>query len=183
MGTIEIRMTTVNYDKLNEIAAEIDAWGRKNFPIRIPRMGVLEEIGELAHAFLKRAQGIRDMDKPELFLKATKDAVADCMVYLMHDMFIQNVQFEPDDFDELPDEPLGLDLAEDMQELFGEIASYAGDLLIDDTTVYGKLTHGMRLIAQHCEFDFMEAVESTWARVKTRDWKKNPSDAHTVAGD
>jgi NTP pyrophosphatase (non-canonical NTP hydrolase) len=173
-------MTKVNYDKLNEIASEIDTWGRKNFPVRIPRMGVLEEIGELAHAFLKRAQGIRDMDKPEIFLKATKDAVADCMIYLLHDMIINNIQFEGDDFDDLPDNALELEDAEEMQELFGELASYAGDLLIDDTAVYGKITHGLRLIAQHCEFDFEEAIESTWKRVQTRDWTKNPGNAHEL---
>jgi len=67
-----------------EIQAEQRAWARRNFgPGNSTHslLGVAEEAGELAHAHLKRAQGIRH-DAADYEAKA-KDAIGDIIIYLM----------------------------------------------------------------------------------------------------
>lgn len=61
-------------------------WQRENFgpqPLVNMALGVAEEAGELCHAVLKNAQGIRGMSDPEAFLEAAGDAIADTAIYLM----------------------------------------------------------------------------------------------------
>lgn len=60
------------------------AWSRKNFPLteaHEPLLGVVEEVGELAHAHLKARQKIRNNQDHE---EAGKDAVGDILIYLVH---------------------------------------------------------------------------------------------------
>lgn len=64
-----------------QIAKWAESWGRKA-DTRNLALGVCEEAGELAHCVLKREQGLRGMDKPEVFVPAAQDAVGDCLVYL-----------------------------------------------------------------------------------------------------
>jgi NTP pyrophosphatase (non-canonical NTP hydrolase) len=46
-----------------------------------PLLGIMEEVGELAHAHLKNEQGIRRMD-PDLAYVKKVDAVGDIIIYL-----------------------------------------------------------------------------------------------------
>jgi NTP pyrophosphatase (non-canonical NTP hydrolase) len=46
----------------------------------MPLLGIMEEIGELSHHYLKRAQGIRMSEDHE---EGIKDAVADIVIFLM----------------------------------------------------------------------------------------------------
>jgi len=70
-----------------KLQAEVHAWAKRNFgstdrdALRCT-LGVCEEAGELAHAILKRDQGIRGT-KEEHEAKA-RDAIGDIAVYLMH---------------------------------------------------------------------------------------------------
>lgn len=66
------------------IQAEQEAWSKRNFPNKKPYqpiLGASEEIGELAHAFLKMEQGIRGTR--EEHLHHMRDAVGDCVIFLM----------------------------------------------------------------------------------------------------
>ena len=48
---------------------------------------------------------------------------------------------------------------------------------VADTIIY---------LSDYCSargFDLQEIVESTWSKVRQRDWKKNPDGAHTGLGD
>ena len=68
---------------LNEIQAQIVEWRNRNFGPQEPwtqLMGVVEEVGELAHAHLKGHQGIRGTED---HVAAAQDAVGDIGVYLM----------------------------------------------------------------------------------------------------
>jgi NTP pyrophosphatase (non-canonical NTP hydrolase) len=69
---------------LRQAQSEQDAWSKRNFDNRKPYMAVLgaaEEVGELAHAYLKMEQGIRgDREK---HVANMKDAVGDCVIFLM----------------------------------------------------------------------------------------------------
>jgi len=91
-------MTTAGDDKaflgLPVIQDAVAAWSQKNFGDQVskvtgvslhslaPLLGIVEEVGELTHAVLKRHQGIRGMDVPEVYEKARDDALADILVYL-----------------------------------------------------------------------------------------------------
>ena len=68
---------------LTELQRELLIWQLYNFPDRNkwePIMGVSEEIGELAHAFLKRHQRIRGT--AEKHSADMQDAIGDIIVYL-----------------------------------------------------------------------------------------------------
>jgi len=69
---------------LRGIQQEQVEWVAHNFgtdrPAWHPLLGVQEEVGELSHAFLKRAQGIRVNEDHDA---AIKDAVADIVIYLL----------------------------------------------------------------------------------------------------
>lgn len=70
---------------LSDLQAEQKAWSEYNFPnsktYQHPYMGVVEEMGELSHSFLKQEQKIRGTWQ-EHEVNAM-DAVGDMMVYLM----------------------------------------------------------------------------------------------------
>ena len=99
---------------LGDVQKSQKPWVKHNFgnrPSWMPLIGVMEELGELAHAFLKKAQGIRGTAKEHDL--AIKDAVADIVIFLCDFCSSQGIDLE------------------------------------------------------------REVIE-TWAKVKTRDWKKNP---------
>ena len=67
---------------LRELQKEQTIWVRRNFPGRKnyhPLLGVVEELGELAHAHLKTEQSIR---MGEDHRAKTEDAVGDLVIYL-----------------------------------------------------------------------------------------------------
>lgn len=68
---------------LFQLQAENKEWADRNFPgyeFYQPILGLMEELGELCHAELKRTQGIRgDAQKHE---GAAKDAVGDIVIFL-----------------------------------------------------------------------------------------------------
>ena len=69
---------------LPQIQKEQEEWARRNFTGRKPHqpiLGATEEVGELAHAYLKMEQGIRGT-KPQ-HEAAMKDAIGDCVIFLM----------------------------------------------------------------------------------------------------
>lgn len=80
---------------LSQIQSEVGEWSRRNFGEQVskatgqihgsvnPLLGLIEEVGELTHAVLKRHQGIRGYDNDEKFVAERNDAVADVMIYLL----------------------------------------------------------------------------------------------------
>lgn len=68
---------------LRELQDQVGKWSRKNFgdqPADNPMLGVVEEVGELAHAVLKARQGIRGTAAGHN--AAIADAVGDLIIYL-----------------------------------------------------------------------------------------------------
>lgn len=73
-------------DPLSALQVMLVRWQTRNFgsaDVREQTLGVCEEAGELAHAILKGAQGIRGLDNREKMREEAGDAIADCAVYLM----------------------------------------------------------------------------------------------------
>ena len=67
---------------LKKMQEEQKPWVKHNFgdrPSWMPLLGVVEELGELAHAHLKKAQGIRVNENHD---ENIKDAVADIVIFL-----------------------------------------------------------------------------------------------------
>lgn len=65
------------------LQSEVGEWSRKNFPNNTPDnpfLGLVEELGELAHALLKTKQGIRGTAAEHE--AAAKDAIGDLLVYM-----------------------------------------------------------------------------------------------------
>ena len=73
----------------------ITQWQIKNFPGNEnswhPLLGLQEELGELSHAYLKRAQGIRVNEKHD---ENIKDAVGDIFIYLLDFCRREGISFE-----------------------------------------------------------------------------------------
>ena len=68
-------------DILTTVQAELVPWTLKNFGARdhwMPVMGLAEEVGELSHSFLKRAQGIRTTEDHDANIR---DALGDILIY------------------------------------------------------------------------------------------------------
>lgn len=68
---------------LNELQQRRNAWVSHNFPedeLADSIMGAVEEMGELAHHYLKRKQGIRGDDQTHF--DGMTDAVADAVIFL-----------------------------------------------------------------------------------------------------
>ncbi|MBU1067448.1 hypothetical protein KKE60_06645 [Patescibacteria group bacterium] len=70
---------------LNQFQREHKKWTDHNFP-DAPAwqsfVGAVEELGELAHAFLKLTQGIRGAK--EEHIAEMRDAIGDVIIYLSH---------------------------------------------------------------------------------------------------
>lgn len=70
---------------LRELQKENAEWVAMNFPDSTatePMLGLVEEVGELAHAFLKGRQGIRYTREEAGRLE--QDAIGDILEYLAH---------------------------------------------------------------------------------------------------
>jgi NTP pyrophosphatase (non-canonical NTP hydrolase) len=67
---------------LNKIQKELKPWVKHNFgdrPSWMPLLGLIEELGELAHSHLKLAQEIRISED---HISQAKDSVGDIVIYL-----------------------------------------------------------------------------------------------------
>jgi len=70
-------------------------WAKRNFPNAVSNdalLGVVEEVGELAHAVLKRKQGIRGTAQEHH--AEIIDAVGDIVMYLTHFCTLEGIDLE-----------------------------------------------------------------------------------------
>jgi NTP pyrophosphatase (non-canonical NTP hydrolase) len=81
--------TSYNLEGLDSLQKDIAEWRLRNFgppkDVGDRMLGVMEEVGELAHILLKRKQGIRmaiELSEEQL-LDLAKDAIGDTLVYIM----------------------------------------------------------------------------------------------------
>lgn len=75
-----------------DLQTEAKKWTQHNFPNAKPYqplLGIIEEVGELAHAHLKAEQGIRD---PKIESKV--DAIADAIVFMAHYCTLNNIDLQ-----------------------------------------------------------------------------------------
>lgn len=177
-------------DRLNQLVQEIGDWATENFSVHAPRLGVLEEVGEMTHCILKRFQGIRGFDKPEHFKKEFGDALADAGVYLLHDIYMAAMRIIDDPCESEFYKDFDFDLAmfhEEAQEFLAKLSEDVSWLLDGNeynsasVEVHDAILQKLFGAARQEGLDFMEVLEATWAKVKQRNWVENPTDAHVVA--
>lgn len=70
--------------EIAELQADHKKWLDHNFPNQDPLdgfLGIVEEVGEIAHSILKRKQGIRGTDAEHT--EAIKDGLGDVFIFMM----------------------------------------------------------------------------------------------------
>lgn len=77
---------------LKSLQIDANSWARQNFPDNeqwMPLVGAMEELGELAHAFLKTKQGIRGYTS----VAEQEDAIGDIVIYLTDFCNLNEIDF------------------------------------------------------------------------------------------
>lgn len=81
-GELVVYVGEGTYIGLHDIQQDQRRWQEHNFPGReswVPLLGVVEELGEIAHAYIKKHQGIRIQEDHTAKLK---DGAADLVIFL-----------------------------------------------------------------------------------------------------
>lgn len=153
------------YEKLVE---RLHAWQLKNFgkpSEKLMRLGMIEEVGELAHAILKSEQGIRS--GAGAFRELAIDACCDAVIFSVQCATAQGAA---------PPIPImyqtlqAVDWQEDLPHAVAEMAFYASGPDPD------KLCAMAYLVVEHLGCDFLQELTSVVDVVTARDWKKFPKD-------
>lgn len=156
-----------------KLVAERNEWVAHNFPnphVENPGesiLGVMEEVGELAHAYLKSAQNIRG-DRLQHEADA-KDAVADITIYLLGVMNIYGIPIEPGVYIKTPDTFEALKF---LGKALGDLCNSSANN--PDLYAIEKAVCACEEICKHSDWDYEELVMQTWEKVKQRDWAAYP---------
>lgn len=172
---------------LSEIAGQQREWSERNFPANTPLEpleGLWEEVGELAHARLKRRQAIRGT--AEQHIEAERDAIGDIGIYLLDFAWrvgmegIGNVVLEPS--------PYPAEVAFGEAAMFLRIGCTVADMSVafigrcsgtdtDDDELFDHVAGLVAVLSSYCRsrgWDFMEILDETWERVSKRNWRADP---------
>lgn len=161
-----------------ELRNEIGAWANRNFKIHAPEIGILEEIGEVAHVILKTKQGIRGYDDTidgrTKTLADLSDAVADIGVYTLHHCYLRGLT---------PPERIQIIGTYDDVASLSDMASLASMVLDGQSrdVVVKEIMECCATIAFRYGIDFQSELRKTWEKVCLRDWQKNPANAAQIA--
>jgi NTP pyrophosphatase (non-canonical NTP hydrolase) len=128
-------------------------------------LGCVEELGELAHAHLKKSQNIRGTI--EEHDANAKDAIGDLTVYLLGVMKHVGVPRERT-IRAIEGNPLRtlFALSEAVGTLCGRQSLFDVENIVSFAWGYCELLG----------WDYEEIVHKTWEQVRKRDWKANPQD-------
>lgn len=164
---------------LNKLRVDIAEWAACNFDFERPKLGVFEECGEMMNCILKRFQGIRGMDDPQLFKAKLLDAIGDAGIYLLHDMalegesLVNEIELEEEIVDDCSPEGVEQHFA-DLADLLGQFLSQNSRDMLSGKQIHQALLDKLGTIAQIYEIDVIEAITYTWSQVVSkRNWKKD----------
>lgn len=201
---------TINLDRLAVIQQEQKKWEEENFgcqPAWRPAFGMFEEIGEAAHSFLKRAQGIRG--SVEEHNRNLADAIGDTLVYLCgyanrRDFDLAELlAFSPPrapqamrGFPEMSEEEVLVKLMRDVFIRVGRFMEADDQLPLNwcvgmpgvTGSAYLSITNAIVLLVDDlCSLSIgvlgttaQECLELAWGEVKARKWKANPKDGKSA---
>lgn len=160
----------MNSTEWMELVKQRKEWVDLNFPPDVPShsiLGVIEEVGELTHHYLKMTQGIRGTDDEHL--SEIRDAIADTAIYLMGVMYHEGCYFWGK-----PIVVLG-----STEDKIMRLANATGDLAMGRGTAMdriGMIIFLLEEIADDYMTDFDTLVRDTWEKVSKRNWVDNPQD-------
>lgn len=165
-----------NLGVFSDLQIRHKVWAGHNFPdtkAERPYIGMIEELGELAHAELKIQQQIRGSEEDHL--QAAKDAVGDFCIYLMHYCNILG--------EKIKDVEKGAFVCSDqfvgIRVLLDSLNSL--DSLSLGSLEKSRVTSVLVVLDGYCCFrgwDLNDVVIKTWEKVEKRDWINNPDSAH-----
>lgn len=177
------------------LQSEVSRWAEKNFPESPPQhqiWGLVEELGELAHAHLKGQQGIRG--SAEKHAAAARDAVADSFIFFMHGCSSLGWASQellrsgsPEEFQMTFSVPPGRSpigyaikhLAQMIEQL--ELAEGAATAIEKDAFLFNARSAALPYLAglaAYCtqmNWSLQAILDEVWPVVRQRDWTKNKS--------
>lgn len=182
-----------------QLGDEILAWAKHNFPVQDTLgLGPLEEIGEWAQYILKCSQGIRkgakqsEGEKLRIKDEGCLDSIADAMVFTLQLAAIHKVEL---DFGVM-DSYVRVNRKENMWWALGAYLVYLSQWFIrvvgqprrfsnyqdPEKRIFlqGLLNNLGLLSALSGNDPVVDCLLPTWNQVKTRDWKKFPTDGRTI---
>lgn len=155
-----------------KLQTEHREWSIKNFgeqEVEDFQLGLIEEVGELAHSVLKRKQGIRNTEGHDLLIR---DAVGDITLYLIGLASCLDVS--------LNDYNRDYYIHEDMFTV-KNISSRINHVLnspLPTISYYENSIYSVFYVLSGFSgkegFDYEQTVKETWANVKKRDWVNDP---------
>lgn len=150
---------------IRSLSSRVGVWGNANFDMHAPYAGAAEESGELVHAKLKRAQGIRGT--PEEHRANEVDAYADISIYLAHLLHKLSTKEKMDNI-------------QHRIEL-GHLFMAMGRLMSDPTDErnLNQAIDTLVILANLDNVDLSAEMERVWANVSKRDWRKFPKNGLT----
>lgn len=181
---------------LEEIFSELAKWEPANFgpweDVALqhrPGIGMIEELGEMAHAHLKHEEQIR---MNESHMENLQDAIGDFSIFMLS--FAGRNQLDIEEIDRARQEhTLSRYDNEPDYALFYLISYHLGAALHhrlrqeEETTrtmrvlyeinITSELGIALRLMELYCirrNWDWLEIVSDVWKQVRERDWKKDP---------
>lgn len=151
-----------------DLQSKIYKWVEYNFKDRKPwhqLMGVIEETGELAHAHLKQAQGIRGDNKKHI--KDAQDAIGDIMIFLFSVAAHNDVKIK--DVVLTQSVTSGYEQHDFIFHLIGNINVLCQ--FPEEQKHYKSIIFWLHQYCMARKWDFENIIMSTWAEVQKRDWK------------
>jgi hypothetical protein len=182
--------------------ARRNKWVAHNFPNDNPKdealaslMGIIEEVGELAHAHLKQRQNIRG--NPAKHVADAKDAVGDATVYLWGVTAATKATFDKYFWEcvsshkarHRKDLTVGSDTDASILGIGGAANSVKmlveafcrGDTAWSSEYVTSKLVAELWVYCEQRGWDYNDIVEKTWNHVEPRDWIRWPKSGYPPA--
>lgn len=168
---------------IETIQREHLAWATYNFGERRPddpHLGMIEEVGELAHAMLKRRQGIRG--NAEQHDAKAKDAIGDISIYMIDFCNLTGIDVELMHTEALEMPRRSYSDQESIlriQVAMGIMAARVIDESYRGTDLRYDIRNILRGMLDLClcrQWDFSAILNETWEDVGKRDWKKFPGD-------
>ena len=169
---------------LTQIYNEHGIWEAKNFPDSNATdnvLGMIEEVGELAHAILKREQGIRVNENHDAEIR---DAIADITLFLFG--FVKKRYLRIEDVIREASYYV-IYTSSDISEFISKLSCAVGGLIHNgyaagDELSCGRILGNLYIIADILKIDFQDNLNQVWEQVKQRDWninKKNGGEMKT----
>jgi hypothetical protein len=184
---------------LPQIAKEVNKWSVLNFGVDNTKntiLGMVEELGELAHAVLKGRQGIRHT--PEEIAEMERDAIGDISIYLFDfcgrtgvsvpDMEQVNrvghlvaKEIEEDNNPLTPADEVVLQMPQAIAQIFqlynAGIFEKKNPSLFEEVTTRSTIGTFISLMDDFSSkrgYNYLTIVNKTWDQVSNRNWVENP---------